>query len=63
MAAVAIEAAAATKGAGALNFDTLSTEVRNKLFFAGEHTDSDYRGTVHGAYLSCIREADKIIDL
>ena len=38
-------------------------EVSNKLFFAGEHTDSDYRGTVHGAYLSGIREADKIIDL
>lgn len=53
----------ATNGAGALNFDTLSNEVNNKLFFAGEHTESDYRGTVHGAYLSGIREADKIIDL
>ena len=53
----------ATNGAGALNFDTLSNEVSNKLFFAGEHTESDYRGTVHGAYLSGIREADKIIDL
>jgi monoamine oxidase len=53
----------ATNGSGALNFDTLSNAVSNKLFFAGEHTESDYRGTVHGAYLSGIREADKIIDL
>lgn len=30
-------------------------------FFAGEHTSRDYRGTAHGAYLSGIREAKKII--
>ena len=53
----------ATNGSGALNFDTLSNAVSNKLFFAGEHTIREYRGTVHGAYLSGIREADKIIDL
>lgn len=53
----------ATNGSGPLNFDTLSNAVNNKLFFAGEHTERDYRGTVHGAYLSGIREADKIIDL
>ena len=53
----------ATNGSGSLNFDTLSNAVSNKLFFAGEHTERDYRGTVHGAYLSGIREADKIIDL
>jgi monoamine oxidase len=41
----------------------LSNAVNNKLFFAGEHTEREYRGTVHGAYLSGIREADKIIDL
>jgi monoamine oxidase len=53
----------ATNGSGPLNFDTLSNAVSNKLFFAGEHTEREYRGTVHGAYLSGIREADKIIDL
>ncbi|MBU6168880.1 MAG: FAD-dependent oxidoreductase [Bacteroidetes bacterium] len=53
----------ATNGSGSVNFDTLSNAVSNKLFFAGEHTERDYRGTVHGAYLSGIREADKIIDL
>jgi monoamine oxidase len=41
----------------------MATEINNKLFFAGEHTERDYRGTVHGAYLSGIREADKIIAL
>ncbi|GAB4128234.1 MAG: FAD-dependent oxidoreductase [Raineya sp.] len=45
------------------DFDTLAEAVNNKLFFAGEHTSRDYRGTVHGAYLSGIREANKIIDL
>lgn len=45
------------------HFDDLAEEVENKLFFAGEHTEADYFSTVHGAYLSGIREADKIIDL
>jgi monoamine oxidase len=52
-----------TFGTTSADFDTLANEVDNKLFFAGEHTERDYRGTVHGAYLSGIREADKIIDL
>ena len=45
------------------HFDDLAEEVGNKLFFAGEHTSIDYFSTVHGAYLSGIREADKIIAL
>lgn len=45
------------------HFDDLAEEVNDKLFFAGEHTDADYFSTVHGAYLSGVREADKIIDL
>ena len=45
------------------HFDDLAAEVDNKLFFAGEHTEPDYFSTAHGAYLSGIREADKIIDL
>jgi len=45
------------------DYDELSKSVENKVFFAGEHTSRDYRGTVHGAYLSGIREADKIIKL
>lgn len=45
------------------HFDDLAEEVNDKLFFAGEHTEIDYFSTAHGAYLSGIREADKIIAL
>jgi monoamine oxidase len=45
------------------HFDDLAEEVNDKLFFAGEHTEIDYFSTAHGAYLSGIREATKIIDL
>ena len=45
------------------DFDQLALSVNNKLFFAGEHTSREYRGTVHGAYLSGVREANKIINL
>lgn len=45
------------------HFEDLAKEIDNKLFFAGEHTEIDYFSTVHGAYLSGIREAEKIIKL
>ncbi len=45
------------------HFDDLAEEVNDRLFFAGEHTHIDYFSTAHGAYLSGIREADKIIGL
>ncbi|POS02705.1 monoamine oxidase [Flavobacterium croceum DSM 17960] len=45
------------------HFDDLAEEINDKVFFAGEHTEVDYFSTVHGAYLSGIREANKIIDL
>jgi monoamine oxidase len=45
------------------HFDDLAEEVNSKLFFAGEHTEADYFSTAHGAYLSGIREAEKISDL
>ena len=34
-----------------------------RLFFAGEHTHEKYRATVHGAYLSGVREANRILAL
>ena len=52
-----------TNGSTSTDFDTLANQINNKIFFAGEHTEREYRGTVHGAYLSGIREADKIINL
>lgn len=45
------------------HFDDLAEEINDKIFFAGEHTEADYFSTAHGAYLSGIREADKIIAL
>lgn len=45
------------------HFDDLAKEINGKVFFAGEHTNSDYFSTAHGAYLSGIREADKLIKL
>jgi monoamine oxidase len=50
-------------GTAMQHFDDLAEEINNKVFFAGEHTDIDYFSTAHGAYLSGIREADKIISL
>ena len=48
-------------GAHASDYDIIAEDVDKKLFFAGEHTNRQYRGTVHGAYLSGIRAAEKII--
>ena len=47
-------------GASDSDFGLLAQPVGGHLFFAGEHTSAEYRGTVHGAYLSGIREADRI---
>jgi monoamine oxidase len=39
----------------------LAASVNRSLYFAGEATHADYPGTVHGAYLSGLREAKSII--
>lgn len=49
-------------GANAQHFVSLSNPVENKLYFAGEATNAHlYDATVHGAYLSGIREAERIL--
>ncbi len=53
----------ASTGARTDEFEIFEEPINNKVFFAGEHTSRDYRGTVHGAYLSGIREAKKIMKL
>lgn len=39
------------------SYDALAAPVGDRLFFAGEATIRDYAATVHGAYLSGLREA------
>lgn len=52
-----------TKGYPSEALDVIGEQVDNKLFFAGEHTLSVYNATVHGAYLTGLREAEKILRL
>lgn len=51
----------ATNKTRSKKFNILKRSVADKLFFAGEHTEKNYRATVHGAYLSGVREATKIM--
>jgi monoamine oxidase len=44
------------------DFKMAGQPVDKVLFFAGEHTNPDYRGSVHGAYLSGIRAAKEVWD-
>jgi monoamine oxidase len=44
-------------GSSPESFDALAAPVGDRLFFAGEATSRDYNATVHGAYLSGLREA------
>lgn len=50
-------------GASGEDYEAIAKPVLNKIFFAGEATSSKYPATTHGAYLSGIREAERIIEL
>ena len=50
-------------GASGDDYDILAESVEDRVFFAGEATNRQYLATVHGAYLSGIREADRIIEI
>jgi len=45
------------------DIDELARPVNNRLFFAGEATNADLFGTVHGAFMSGRREAAKIMGI
>lgn len=49
-------------GATRKDFKMAGQPVEGVLFFAGEHTCAEYRGSVHGAYLSGIRAAKEVWD-
>ncbi len=48
-------------GTTATDFNNLGRPIGDRLFFAGEHTISAYRSTVHGAYLSGLRASREVI--
>ncbi len=49
-------------GATGTECDVLAEPIGNRLFFAGEATHREYPATTHGAYLSGIREAERVIN-
>lgn len=49
-----------TPNLGSAAFEVFQEPIDGKIYFAGEHTIIDYRGTIHGAYLSGRRAAKRM---
>jgi monoamine oxidase len=47
-------------GSSVDDFDALAEPVEDRVFFAGEATNRDHHASVHGAFLSGLREARRI---
>lgn len=52
----------AAVGCTAEDFEA-AAEPAGRLFFCGEHTSAEYRGTAHGAYLSGLEAANDLLEL
>lgn len=52
----------ASNGTSSPNNSQTSNTGQGRVFFAGEHTIRNYPATVHGAFLSGLREASRIAD-
>ncbi len=50
-------------GARPKYYEAIAQPIQNRVFFAGEATTQDYPGTVHGAFLTGVREAKRISGL
>jgi monoamine oxidase len=50
-------------GSSSDSFQELAKPIGERLFFAGDATDGNHSGTVHGAYISGVREAKRIAKL
>ena len=48
-------------GASVADIDALALPVGDRLLFAGEATSRSYSGYVHGAVLTGIREAERLL--
>ena len=48
-------------GAKGEYYDDMATDIEEKLFFAGETCNRQHPQSVTGAYLSGIREAEKVM--
>jgi monoamine oxidase len=50
-------------GADSEDYEQMAAPVGDRLFFAGEATHREHSATVHGAFLSGLREAQRIRNL
>ena len=48
-------------GSSGADHEALAAPLRTRVLFAGEATSSGYSATVHGAYLSGVREAKRVL--